>query len=205
MIRIAIVGEIGSGKSYISRIFGFPVFNADKEVIKIYSKNKKIFLKLRNSLPNFIKSYPLDKKELLNAIIKNNKNIKIISKIVHPLVRKRMDQFLKKNNKKKAIVLDIPLYFENKIFKEKDFVIYIYAKKIEIIKRLKLRKGFNLKIYKQLKKFQLTNEQKRKRSNFFVKNNFNKKALKKEVNMLKSKIFKNERNNSRYRNYRSKR
>ncbi len=205
MIRIAIVGEIGSGKSYISRIFGFPVFNADKEVIKIYSKNKKIFLKLRNSLPNFIKSYPLDKKELLNAIIKNNKNIKIISKIVHPLVRKRMDQFLKKNNKKKAIVLDVPLYFENKIFKEKDFVIYIYAKKIEIIKRLKLRKGFNLKIYKQLKKFQLTNEQKRKRSNFFVKNNFNKKALKKEVNMLKSKIFKNERNNSRYRNYRSKR
>tara|TARA_B100000900_G_scaffold299970_1_gene258534 strand:+ start:2218 stop:2835 length:618 start_codon:yes stop_codon:yes gene_type:complete len=205
MIRIAIVGEIGSGKSYISRIFGFPVFNADKEVLKIYSKNKKIFLKLRNSLPNFIKSYPLDKKELLNAIIKNNKNLKIISRIVHPLVRKRMNQFLKKNNKKKAIVLDIPLYFENKIFKEKDFVIYIYAKKIEIIKRLKLRKGFNLKIYKQLKKFQLTNEQKRKRSNFFVKNNFNKKALKKEVNMLKFKIFKNERNNSRYRNHRSKR
>ena len=205
MKKIGILGDIGSGKSHIAKLFGYPVFNADEEVGKLYSKNKKIFLKLRKKFPKFIKSYPLNKKELLKVIIKNNKNIKIISKIVHPLVRKRMDQFLKKNNKKKAIVLDIPLYFENKIFKEKDFVIYIYAKKIEIIKRLKLRKGFNLKIYKQLKKFQLTNEQKRKRSNFFVKNNFNKKALKKEVNMLKSKIFKNERNNSRYRNYRSKR
>ena len=190
MIRIAIVGEIGSGKSYVSKTLGLPVFNADKEVSKIYNNNKKIYLKLKKKFPKFIKSYPIKKKELLEIIIKNKKNIKIISKLVHPIVRNRMNRFLKKNNRKRAIVLDIPLYFENKIYKKKDVVIYVYAKKSQITKKLKLRNGFNFKLYSQLKKIQLSNEQKRKRSNFIVKNNFNKKSLKKEINMIKLKILK---------------
>ena len=49
MIRIALVGTIGSGKSYISKLFNFPVFNADQEVNIIYKKDKKTFLKLNNS------------------------------------------------------------------------------------------------------------------------------------------------------------
>ncbi len=36
MIKIAIIGDIGSGKSYVAKQFGYPVFNADEEVIKIY-------------------------------------------------------------------------------------------------------------------------------------------------------------------------
>ena len=40
-----------------------------------------------------------------------------------------MNEFLRKNNKKKAVVLDIPLYFENKIYKKNDSVIYIYCQK----------------------------------------------------------------------------
>ena len=189
MIRIAIVGEIGSGKSYVSKTLGLPVFNADKEVSKIYINNKKIYLKLKKKFPRFIKSYPIKKKELIKAIIKNRKNIKIISKLIHPIVRNKMNKFLKNNKRKKAIVLDIPLYFENKIYKKKDIVIYISAKKSQIIKKLKLRRGFNLKIYELLKKTQLSNEQKRKRSNYIVRNNFNKISLKKEINMIKSKIF----------------
>ena len=190
MIRIAIVGEIGSGKSYVSQALGLPVFNADKEVSKIYNNNKKIYLKLKKKFPTFIKSYPIKKEELLKVIIKNKKNIKIISKLVHPIVRRRMNRFLKKNNKKRAIVLDIPLYFENKIYKKKDIVIYVSAKKSQVIKKLKLRNGFNFKLYSQLKKIQLSDEQKRKKSNFIVKNNFNKTSLKKEINMIRLKILK---------------
>ena len=44
MIRIAVVGDIGSGKSYIAKLFGYPVFNADQEVAK-YTKQIKIVLK----------------------------------------------------------------------------------------------------------------------------------------------------------------
>ena len=198
MIRIVVVGEIGSGKSYVSKSFGFPVFDADKEVQKIYKTNRQLYLKLKKKLPNFIKSFPLNKKELSKSIIKDVKNLKIISKLVHPIVRGNMKTFLKRNVKKKAVVLDVPLYFENKIFNKNDFIIYIQAKKSEILKRLKLRKGFNLKIYKQLKKIQLSNEYKRKKSTICLKNNFNKKRLKNTIIMIKSKILKNERSNFRY-------
>ena len=96
MIRIALVGGIGSGKSYISKLFGYPVFNADDSVSKIYLKNKKVFFKLKKNLPNFFKKFPIKKKELIKAIIKNNSNIKKISAIVHPEVRKDLYKFIKK-------------------------------------------------------------------------------------------------------------
>ena len=46
MIKIGILGDIGSGKSYVAQNFGYPVFNADSEVAKLYKEDKKIFNKL---------------------------------------------------------------------------------------------------------------------------------------------------------------
>ena len=137
MIRIATVGEIGSGKSYVAKLLGFPVFNADIQINKIYKNNYKCFLLLKKKLPKFIKSYPLQKNEILKAIFANKKNLKKITKIVHPIVRLNMLNFIKKNKKKKAIVLDIPLYFENNINKKGDVIIFVEAKKSEINNRLK--------------------------------------------------------------------
>ena len=47
MIRIGVIGGIGSGKSFIAKIFKYPVFNADKEVNLIYRNNKECFKKLK--------------------------------------------------------------------------------------------------------------------------------------------------------------
>ena len=130
MIRIAVVGEIGSGKTYVSNLFGFPVFNADKEVAKIYKRNKVVFKKLKKKLPNFITTFPVKKDNISNAIKSNPKNLKVVTRIIHPIVRKNMKKFLKINSSKKAVVLDIPLYFENKLDKKKDVVIFISSKSI---------------------------------------------------------------------------
>ena len=133
MIKIGILGDIGSGKSFIARQFGFPVFNADKEVNKIYKKNRYCYKKLRDKLPKYIKSYPINKIELSKSIIANSKNLRKVVNIVHPIVRKEMNFFLKKNNKRKMVVLDIPLLIENKLNKKKDILIFIDAKKKELI------------------------------------------------------------------------
>ena len=73
MIRIGIIGSIGSGKSFISMLFGHPVFNADYEVKLIYKKNKKCFNKLRRKLPKFIKTFPIRKREIISAVSSNKK------------------------------------------------------------------------------------------------------------------------------------
>ena len=59
MIRIGILGDIGSGKSFVAKSFGYPVFNADNEVEKLYKKNRGIFIKLNRSLPKYITQFPV--------------------------------------------------------------------------------------------------------------------------------------------------
>src|SRR5210317_165749 len=101
MIIIGILGEIGSGKSYVARNFGYPVFNADYEVAKLYQKNNVVFEKLKAKLPKYIFSFPIDKSEISNAILSNKNNLNKIIKIVHLEIRKKMNNFFKKNKKKK--------------------------------------------------------------------------------------------------------
>ena len=75
MIKIGILGNIGSGKSYVAKNFGYPVFNADYEVAKLYQLNKNIFVKLSRSLPKYIYSFPIKKIEISNAILANKNNL----------------------------------------------------------------------------------------------------------------------------------
>ena len=101
MIKIGILGDIGSGKSHVARSFGYPVFNADFEVAKLYRKDKKIFNKLKRILPKYIYSFPIKKKEISKAILVNRINIEKIVKIVHLEIRRKMNIFLKKTKIKK--------------------------------------------------------------------------------------------------------
>ena len=203
MIRIGVIGAIGSGKTYVAKQFGFPIFNADHEVNKIYKKNKKCFNKLKKSFPKYILSFPIKRKELFQIILNNKKNIKKINKIVHPEVHFRMNEFLKKNRYKKFVILDVPLLLEKKINRKNDILIFVKSQKKETIKRLKKRLNFDLKVFNRLNSFQLPLEFKRKKANFIIKNNFKSLIVKKNVKLLKKKLLKKyERNSLRYRNYR---
>ena len=85
-------------------------------------------------------------------------------------------------------MLDIPLLLEGKINKKKDVLIFVAAEEKKIIKRLKKRPNFNLKIFAILKKLQLSLEVKRKKSNFIIKNNFKPHYVKKNVNNILKKF-----------------
>ena len=191
MIRIAVLGDIGSGKSHVAKLFGYPVFNADAEVNKLYRKNRKCYNKLKKIFPKHIVSFPIKKEELSEAILAGKDNLKKIVKIVHPEVRYSMNNFIKKNKNKKFVVLDIPLLVENKINKKNDILIFVSAEKKEINKRLKKRLNFNFKIFKIFKKLQLPVEKKKKQANFIIKNNFKNNFARKSVKRVKQKILLN--------------
>ena len=195
MIKIGILGDIGSGKSFVAKKFGYPVFNADKEVSDIYRNDKSCYKKIKKKLPKFIKSKTLKKNELGNAIKDNKKNLRKISDIVHPIVRKRMHYFFKKNLKKKMVVLDIPLLVENKLYDKNFYLIFVQSNKNEINKRLKKRPFYNKSIIDNLRKSQRSLPYKKKISNFVIKNNFKLLSLKKSIKIIKKKIL-NERDSS---------
>ncbi len=189
MKRIGILGDIGSGKSYVAKNFGYPVFNADEEVGKLYKKSRKTFNKLRKALPKYIVSFPINKKEITSAILGNKASLKKIVKIVHLEIRKKMNFFLRKNKNKKIIILDIPLLLENRINKKDDILIFVQANKIKIIKRLKQRSNFNVKLFNKFKKIQLPLDYKKRKSKFIIKNNFTNKSVKKDIKYILKEIL----------------
>ena len=189
MIRIGILGNVGSGKSYVAKNFGYPVFNADLEVSKLYKKNKNIFNKLNKVLPNYIYSFPVNKNEIAKAILTNKSNLNKIVKIVHLEVRKKMNLFLKKNKKKKLIILDIPLLLENKINKKNDILVFVQSKKIDVLKKLKKRKNFNSKLVRIFSNIQLSAGYKKKKSQFIIKNDFTKKSVNSAIRKIIKEIL----------------
>ena len=187
MIKIGILGDIGSGKSYVAQNFGYPVFNADYEVAKLYQKNRKVFNKLKKDLPKYIFSFPMEKKEISNAILANKNNLDKIIKIVHFEIKKKMNLFLKKHKNSKIVILDIPLLLENKI--KNDILVYVQSKRSNILKRLKKRKNFNQKLLKKFKAIQLPISYKKKKSQFIIKNNFTKKSVNDGIKSILKEII----------------
>ena len=188
MIRIGILGNIGSGKSYVANNLGYPVFDADYEVAMLYKKNRKIFLKLKKILPDHIKTFPIEKKEIIKAILQKKGNLKKIIKIVHIEIRKKMNFFLKKNKNKKFVVLDVPLLLENKLNKKGDVLIFIDSKKSDILKKLAKRKNFNKKLFNKFQKIQFSSQYKIRKSNFIIKNDFTKKTINTNIKDVKKKL-----------------
>ena len=189
MIRIGILGDIGSGKSYVAKNFGYPVFDADHEVSKIYKKDKRIFKELNKKLPKYIYSFPINKKQITNAILKNRSNLKLIVKIVHKEIGKKFKLFLKKNKNKKIIIMDIPLLLENKINKKRDILIFVSSPRKEITKRLKKRPNFNNELLKKFEKIQFSQAYKKRKANFIIKNKFNRKSVNIGIRNILSKIL----------------
>ena len=190
MKRIALVGDIGSGKTFFSKLFKCPVFNADLVVSNLYKKDKFLFTKIKKKFPDKISNFPMKKEELLKIIFQKQKNLNVLGKIIHPMVRKKMKKFLKKNKKKKLVVLDIPLFLENRLNTKKDIIIFVEADKKKRKKRLNKRENINPKLINILRRNQLPAALKKKKSTYVIKNNFVRNSAKKNVKLIMKEISK---------------
>jgi len=191
MKTISIIGEIGSGKTYVANNFGYIVFNADKEINKIYKSNRKCFKLLKKQFPHNISKFPISKKELARLILIKKSNILLIGKIVHPFVRKNLKIFLNKN-KRINKVLDIPLLLENNIKIKGNILIFVKSKKYKIQKLLKKRTNFSKKLYNIMKEYQFKPNYKEKKADYVIKNDFKKMSISKQILKIKNKVKKND-------------
>ena len=187
MIKIGITGSIASGKTTVARILSgkkYPLFDADKEVKKIYKKNSfknKIFKKFKLKNKKNIK-------EKIKKIISVNKNsLKGLERIIHPLVRKELKNFVKKNKRKKLIIFEIPLLIESKLMKNYDKIVLVNSKKALRLKRY-IKGGKSRKIFNLLDKRQLPPAKKIKFCDYVINNNNSLNNLKKNVNSIINKI-----------------
>ena len=185
MIKIGLTGSIASGKTTACKIIssrGVPIFSADKVVQKLYKK--KSFKKFVSKKLKFQFNLKF-KKIIKNKILKNKETLKKLEKIIHPIVRKEMFIFLRKNKKKKLLLFEIPLLIESKLTKYFDVLIFIRSKQKLRLKRYKLKNG-NVKLFSILDQHQLKDTRKMKFCDHIVVNNKSLTVLKKNLfNIMK--------------------
>ena len=193
MVRVGIIGSVGSGKSFVANIFkelNFNIFSADNEVNNIYKKNKSVNKKISRFFKLKLYNGRIDKQELRNALKKNPKKFSFLNKIIHPIVRKKLVLFLSKFKKNRLVVLDIPLLVENKMFNFVDIFILIKTRSNSFNARIKKRKNLDKHFLNILKKQQRSEKIKEGYADFVIYNS-SKNKVKLQVKNILDKILLN--------------
>ena len=170
-IKIGITGSIGMGKSTVSSIFrnnNIKVWDADFEVHTLYKKGKEGYKSIISIYPELEDKVEINRKKVSNLIRDKKIDLKLIEGLIHPLLVKSREKFIKKNEEEEILIFDIPLLYETKAETWLNYVITIYCSEINQIKRLKKRKDYDPKKIKYLISKQISPIQKNKKADFII-------------------------------------
>ena len=190
MVRVGILGSVGSGKTFIANIFkelSFNIFSADSEVANIYKNNKTVNKKIAKFFKLKLYKGKINKQDLRDSLKKNPKKFKFLNKIIHPIVRKRLAIFLSRFKKNKLVVLDIPLLVENKMLNFVDILVLVKTRSNSFLSRIKKRKNLDKQFLNILKKQQASEKIKEGYADFIIYNS-SKNKVKLQVKNIIDKI-----------------
>ena len=193
MVRVGILGSVGSGKTFIANIFkelSFNIFSADNEVANIYKNNKIVNRKIAKFFKLKLYNGKINKQDLRDSLKKNPKKFKFLNKIIHPIVRKRLAIFLSRFKKNKLVVLDIPLLVENKMLNFVDILVLVKTRSNSFLSRIKKRKNLDKQFLNILKKQQASEKIKEGYADFIIYNS-SKNKVKLQVKNIIDKIILN--------------
>jgi dephospho-CoA kinase len=193
MVRVGILGSVGSGKTFIANIFkelSFNIFSADNEVANIYKNNKAVNKKIAKFFKLKLYKSKINKQDLRDSLKKNPKKFKFLNKTIHPIVRKRLVIFLSRFKKNKLVVLDIPLLVESKMLNFVDILVLVKTRSNSFLSRIKKRKNLDKQFLNILKKQQASEKIKEAYADFIIYNS-SKNKVKLQVKNIIDKILLN--------------
>ena len=192
-IKIGITGSIGMGKSTVSSIFrnnNIKVWDADFEVHTLYKKGKAGYNSIISIYPELKDKEEINRKKVSYLIREKKIDLKLIEEIIHPLLVRSREKFIKKNEREEILIFDIPLLYETKAQNWLNYVISVYCSEINQIKRLKKRKDFDIKKINYLISKQLPINKKNTKADFVINTDLNIIQVKEKVLNIIKKVSK---------------
>ena len=190
VIKIGITGSIGMGKSTVSSIFrnnNIKVWDADFEVHNLYKKGKEGYNSIILIYPELKDKVEINRKKVSNLLREKKIDLKLIEEIIHPLLIRSREEFIKKNKKDKFLIFDIPLLYETKAYIWLDYVINVFCSKKNQIERLKKRENFDIKKINYLISKQISVNQKNKKADYVINTDQDLKQVERQViNFIKT-------------------
>jgi dephospho-CoA kinase len=171
MIKIALTGSIGMGKSTVAKMFeaaGVPVFDADAAVRELQGPGGGLIEKIGEMFPGCVRCGTLDRECLAEIVLADRAKLKELEEIVHPAVREWREAFVERNSQAPALLFEIPLLFETHAEKEFDRVIVVSAPADVQRERALARQGMTAERLESILARQMPDGEKRRRADFVV-------------------------------------
>ena len=194
MLKIALTGNIGSGKSTVAKLFedcGFYVYDADKIIKDLYRERGEVYEKVMEVFGREILSEDnnIDTKKLADIVFSDREKLKILEDITHSALYRRLDEVFKTLPKDAVAIVEASLVLEKKTKGRYDFLVLVYAP-YEVCKLRSLAKGITQDDFERRWKNQMDPKEKLKRADYVVDNSGDLKKTKERVAEL-CKLFKN--------------
>ena len=189
-IKIGITGSIGMGKSTVSSIFrnnNIKVWDADFEVHTLYKKGKDGYKSIISVYPELEDKVEINREKVSYLIKKKKIDLKVIEEIIHPLLIKSREIFIKENEREKLLIFDIPLLYETKAQIWLDYVITVFCSEKNQTERLKKRDDFDTRKINYLLSRQIPIYKKNEKADFVINTDQDMQQVEKQVvNIIKT-------------------
>ena len=169
LIKIGLTGCIGMGKSTTLKMFedeGILTWSADEAVSRLYEKDGEAVLKVQSLTPESIVNNSVSRENLREQVKKRPEILLSLELIVNPLIKTDRENFLRSNSQEKAVVLDLPLLFENKMESDFDKIVVVSASARVQKERVLSRNTMDIKLLNIIKSKQISDKEKRSRADF---------------------------------------
>jgi len=171
MIRIALTGSIGMGKSTVARMFasaGIPVFDADAEVRRLQGPGGALVERIAERFPGSVRGGVLDRERLAEIVLDDPQQLAELESIIHPQVRAAREEFIDQNRDAPALLFEIPLLFETGGEAEFDKVAVVTAAPEVQRERVLERPGMTEEKFASILERQTPDAEKRRRADFVI-------------------------------------
>ncbi len=171
MIILGLTGSIGMGKSTVAAMFakaGVPVYDADAEVHRLQGKGGRLVAAIEAAFPGTAGPHGIDRAVLGKAVLGDRAALTRLEHIVHPALAESRRRFLRRYRAHPLVVLDIPLLFEKKRWRQVDAIAVVSAPPWKQARRVLARAGMNPLKLKHIRSLQLPDHQKRARADFVI-------------------------------------
>jgi dephospho-CoA kinase len=171
MIRIALTGSIGMGKSTVAKMFqraGIAVFDADAVVRKLQGPGGRLVSEIGELFPGCVRSGTLDRECLAQIVLSDPAKLASLEQVVHPAVRDARDAFVREHAHEPAIIFEIPLLFETGSEQDYDKVLVVSAPPAVQRSRVLERTNMSSAKLESILARQMPDEEKRARADYVI-------------------------------------
>lgn len=193
MIKIAITGNIASGKSVVERFLqemNYPVIDTDKIVHSLFENSQDLNIQLRESFAGYdiYTDDLIDRKKLAKVVFADKKLLKKLEQNTHPYIIDEVLKFFEKNASENFCFVAVPLLYEVNWTYLFDKVIMVAASDDVRMHRLMYRRSLSEEEALKRMHAQMPQEEKMKFADFVIYNNTNYIDLSRQINEILFKL-----------------